>query len=310
MEQFFKRNNIVITDQVFYHDDSKWQTYLSDKPYNNGPHYFKKCMISALALLKMLSHSKKGVPNEVMGCPRGTCIGDTIIVLDAYPLPVEASETRVYARDEADVFRAAMSEQDSESLGNNFSDIGWYHSHPGYGPWLSGIDVNTTRQNQMMGPAVAIVIDPIRTAISGRVDIGAFRTFTPEQVKQKKQFTSLEGIPEEKIQDYGKHFNDYYALEVEFFVNRTDLPIIEACWDNFWMQYLTNDEMTINENYFNKTLQDMKEKTKKACAEIQRPRDNFIRSNEDNSQLKSIIKFSKEVSQAVTQECVRVIAFK
>lgn len=68
--------------------------------------------------------------------------------------------------------------------------------------------------------------------------------------------------------------------------------------------------MTINENYFNKTLKDMKEKTKKACAELQRPKDNFIRSHEDNSQLKSIIKFSKEVSQAVTQECVRVIAFK
>lgn len=88
-----------------------------------------------------------------------------------------------------------------------------------------------------MGPSVAIVIDPIRTAISGRVDIGAFRTFTPEQAKQKRQFTSPEGIPEEKILDYGKHFNDYYALEVEFFVSRTDLPIIEACWDNFWIQY-------------------------------------------------------------------------
>ena len=54
--------------------------------------------------------------------------------------------------------------------------LGWYHSHPNYGPWLSGIDVNTQKNMQMVGPMLAIVIDPIRTEISGRVDIGAFRT--------------------------------------------------------------------------------------------------------------------------------------
>jgi COP9 signalosome complex subunit 5 len=26
--------------------------------------------------------------------------------------------------------------------------IGWYHSHPGYRPWLSGIDVSTQRLYQ------------------------------------------------------------------------------------------------------------------------------------------------------------------
>ncbi len=26
--------------------------------------------------------------------------------------------------------------------------VGWYHSHPGYGCWLSGIDVNTQMMNQ------------------------------------------------------------------------------------------------------------------------------------------------------------------
>ena len=26
--------------------------------------------------------------------------------------------------------------------------VGWYHSHPGYGCWLSGIDVQTQLTNQ------------------------------------------------------------------------------------------------------------------------------------------------------------------
>ena len=54
--------------------------------------------------------------------------------------------------------------------------LGWYHSHPNYGPWLSGIDVGTQKSMQMMGPMLAIVIYPIRSEISGKVDIGAFRT--------------------------------------------------------------------------------------------------------------------------------------
>jgi COP9 signalosome complex subunit 5 len=57
--------------------------------------------------------------------------------------------------------------------------LGWYHSHPNYGPWLSGIDVATQQSMQSMGPMLAIVIDPIRTQISGKVDIGAFRTCNP-----------------------------------------------------------------------------------------------------------------------------------
>jgi proteasome lid subunit RPN8/RPN11 len=37
--------------------------------------------------------------------------------------------------------------------------IGWYHSHPGYGCWLSGIDVNTQMNNQKFtDPFVAVVV--------------------------------------------------------------------------------------------------------------------------------------------------------
>ena len=33
-------------------------------------------------------------------------------------------------------------------MGRQENAIGWYHSHPGYGCWLSGIDVSTQMLNQ------------------------------------------------------------------------------------------------------------------------------------------------------------------
>lgn len=63
-------------------------------------------------------------------------------------------------------------------LGRLENAIGWYHSHPGYGCWLSGIDVSTQMLNQnFQEPFVAIVVDPVRTVSAGKVCLGAFRTY-------------------------------------------------------------------------------------------------------------------------------------
>ena len=38
--------------------------------------------------------------------------------------------------------------------------VGWYHSHPGYGCWLSGIDVSTQKLHQKFeGFFLSIVIE-------------------------------------------------------------------------------------------------------------------------------------------------------
>lgn len=45
--------------------------------------------------------------------------------------------------------------------------IGWYHSHPGYGCWLSGIDVDTQMNNQKFtDPFVAVVVSALPTVLS------------------------------------------------------------------------------------------------------------------------------------------------
>ena len=89
-------------------------------------------------------------------------------------------------------------------MGRLENAIGWYHSHPGYGCWLSGIDVATQMLNQkyqepwlavvvrfhfrckhfipFLGPTpqllpLTLQIDPTRTVSAGKVEIGAFRTY-------------------------------------------------------------------------------------------------------------------------------------
>lgn len=47
--------------------------------------------------------------------------------------------------------------------------VGWYHSHPGFGCWLSGVDIATQRSFEALSDrAVALVIDPIQS-VKGKV---------------------------------------------------------------------------------------------------------------------------------------------
>jgi COP9 signalosome complex subunit 5 len=62
--------------------------------------------------------------------------------LDSFALPVEATETRVNASASADVYMLAHRDA-CEKVNRPEVISGWYHSHPGYGCWLSGIDVST-----------------------------------------------------------------------------------------------------------------------------------------------------------------------
>ena len=57
-----------------------------------SPHYFKNVKMSALALLKMVMHARKGGNIEVMGLMQGKFEDGTFIVMDAFPLPVAGTE--------------------------------------------------------------------------------------------------------------------------------------------------------------------------------------------------------------------------
>lgn len=84
--------------------------------------------------------------------------------------------------------------------------VGWYHSHPGYGCWLSGIDVSTQMLNQQyQEPFLAVVIDPTRTVSAGKVEIGAFRTYPQGYKPPDEPASEYQTIPLNKIEDFGVH---------------------------------------------------------------------------------------------------------
>lgn len=66
--------------------------------------------------------------------------------------------------------------------------------------------------------------------------------------------------------------------------------------------------MQTNKDYFKEQLKDLEEKTKRVSANLNRPKDKFS-SNEDNSQFKTFLRLSKEINQAVHQECIKALAF-
>ncbi|PVH48055.1 hypothetical protein PAHAL_4G228900 [Panicum hallii] len=74
--------------------------------------------------------------------------------------------------------------------------VGWYHSHPGFGCWLSGVDIKTQQSFEALNPrAVAAVIDPIQS-MKGKVVIDAFRLINPQTMmlgQEPQQTTSNVG---------------------------------------------------------------------------------------------------------------------
>lgn len=103
-------------------------------------------------------HTRSGGNIEVMGLMQGRVQGDTFIVMDSFALPVEGTETRVNALAEAYEYMVTYTDL-SNKVQRRENVIGWYHSHPGYGCWLSGIDVSTQLQNQQyQDPWVAVVV--------------------------------------------------------------------------------------------------------------------------------------------------------
>jgi COP9 signalosome complex subunit 5 len=194
--------------------------------------------MASLAMLKMVMHARAGGRLEVMGLLQGKVAGDTLVVLDAFPLPVEGTETRVNASATADDYMIAMRDLSPE-VGRLENIIGWYHSHPGYGCWLSGIDVGTQKQYQKSNdPFLAVVVDPVRTSSAGKVELGAFRTFPDGYTPEAGAGAGYQSLPRDKIEDFGVHANSYYQLPVEYFKSSLDTTLLELIWRRFWASTL------------------------------------------------------------------------
>jgi len=251
-------------DILYKWDNQKYQAFLATKPWSKDPHHFKKVRISAIALLKMVMHARSGGTIEVMGLLMGKADGDTMIVMDSFALPVEGTETRVNAQTEGYEYMVDYLML-IKQVGRMENALGWYHSHPGYGCWLSGIDVSTQMLNQTyQEPWLAIVVDPIRTISSGRVELGAFRTY-PEGYKPDDASPSeYQSIPISKIEDFGVHCKQYYGLEVSYFKSSLDSHLLDLLWNKYWVNTLSSNTLLSNRDYTAGQISDLSEKLEQA----------------------------------------------
>lgn len=251
-------------DALYNYSAEEQKKVVAAKPWRTDPHHFRYVRISAVALIKMIMHARSGGDIEVMGLMLGYVEHETFIITDAVRLPVEGTETRVNAQDEANEYIVKFLER-SRQNGQLENAVGWYHSHPGYGCWLSGIDVSTqSLQQSFTDPFVAVVIDPHRTISSGKVEIGAFRTY-PENYKpagQESIADSSGAVPTAKAQDFGAHADRYYSLEISHFKSTLDSKLLEALWNKYWVQTLSSSPLDNNKDYVTKQIEDLAAKTK------------------------------------------------
>ena len=269
------------TKDALYTYSKDSQKQINDaRPWRTDPHYFTSVRISAVALLKMVMHARSGGSLEVMGLMLGKIESHTFVVTDAFRLPVEGTETRVNAQDEANEYMITYLERSREGGGQPENAVGWYHSHPGYGCWLSGIDVNTQKTQQtFQDPFVAVVIDPDRTVSAGKVEIGAFRTFPDSYMQDKEKGAAKTGgtdadgfqtIPLGKIEDFGAHANHYYPLNVSHYKSSLDSKLLDSLWNKYWVGTLSSSPLISNREYGTKQISDLARKVQQETASLKR----------------------------------------
>ncbi|SCU96542.1 LAME_0F16600g1_1 [Lachancea meyersii CBS 8951] len=195
----------------------------SSEPWKSDDLFLKRVSLSKQASYKILQHAVRGGDVEIMGMLVGTVQKRTVVVYDSYSLPVEGTETRVNAQLESYEYMVQYMSEVYDSRPEKCHIVGWYHSHPGYGCWLSGIDVQTQELNQtFQDPYVAVVVDPKKTLQENRLSIGAFRTVPVKELDSEMDPISTNTEGDER---YGHHSARYYELELEICESKDDVAL-------------------------------------------------------------------------------------
>lgn len=232
--------------------------------------------ISGLALLKMLKHGRAGVPLEVMGLMLGDFVDDyTVKVVDVFAMPQSGTGVSVEAIDY--VFQTRMLDMLKQTNRPEMV-VGWYHSHPGFGCWLSGVDINTQQNFEQLNPrAVAVVIDPIQS-VKGKVVIDAFRIINPQtQVlgQEARQTTSNVGhLHKPSIQALIHGLNrHYYSIAIAYRKNELEEHMLLNLHKKKWTDSLVVQQFDQHSSSNETTIQSMLELAKaydKAVVEEQK----------------------------------------
>lgn len=247
-------------------------------PWSSNPRHFTSVAISPTAIMKMMMHCQSGVekglrskggnPVEVMGLLMGRpdvsssgSNNKSLIVTDAFPLPVEGFETRVVADDE-DVVNHMIALGESTERTRREKFMGWYHSHPfDLGPhshcFLSQTDLSTQLQWQRAedpygNPFLAIVVDPLRSMARSTPELRAFRAYPPEYnspVANECPDGSIVPDEQSRLEHWGSCWSRYYELEVSYFMGESARHVMTTLTKNYlWMRTLGTTPSLDGEN--------------------------------------------------------------
>ncbi|KAK1392478.1 26S proteasome non-ATPase regulatory subunit 14-like [Heracleum sosnowskyi] len=216
--------------------------------------------ISSLALLKMLKHGRAGVPMEVMGLMLGEFVDEyTVRVVDVFAMPQSGTGVSVEAVDH--VFQTNMLDM-LKQTGRPEMVVGWYHSHPGFGCWLSGVDINTQQSFEALNQrAVAVVVDPIQS-VKGKVVIDAFRLINPQTMmlgQEPRQTTSNLGhLNKPSIQALIHGLNrHYYSIAINYRKNELEEKMLLNLHKKKWTDGLTLQRFDTHSKTNEQTVQEM-----------------------------------------------------
>eukprot|EP01086_Lenisia_limosa_P016726 TRINITY_DN679_c0_g1_i4.p1 TRINITY_DN679_c0_g1~~TRINITY_DN679_c0_g1_i4.p1 ORF type:complete len:215 (+),score=33.28 TRINITY_DN679_c0_g1_i4:85-729(+) len=120
--------------------------------------------------------------------------------------------------------------------------VGWYHSHPGFGCWLSGVDVQTQVSFEQLHPrSVAVVVDPIQS-VRGKVVIDAFRsiaTFTAPGSEPRQTTAHIGHLKKPTIQAQVHGLNrQYYSMPISFRKNELEESMLNTVNRQTWTEAL------------------------------------------------------------------------
>lgn len=138
--------------------------------------------------------------------------------------------------------------------------VGWYHSHPGFGCWLSSVDVNTQQSFEQLNPrAVAVVIDPIQS-VKGKVVIDAFRNINPQTLmagQEPRQSTSNIGhLNKPSIQALIHGLNrHYYSIAIDYRKTALEENMLMNLHKHVWTEGLEMDDFRVEGSKNNDRLQ-------------------------------------------------------
>lgn len=221
--------------------------------------------VSSLALLKMLKHGRAGVPMEVMGLMLGEMIDEyTVRVVDVFAMPQSGTGVSVEAVDP--VYQQQMIDM-LKQTNRPETVVGWYHSHPGFGCWLSGVDINTQQSFEALNKrAVAVVIDPIQS-VKGKVVIDAFRLINPQLVmfgQPPRQTTSNLGhLKKPSIQALIHNLNrHYYSINISYRKDELEQKMLMNLDKKIWSHGLKTEDCVEHAKQNEKTIQNLLDLTK------------------------------------------------